>query len=125
VIMKTFTQFKKERIEEITEKYNLDVLIGSLPENIYYITGFKSISHKILNRVAAFALYNCKAKSVSAALPCADVATFIEQNKDLDVVCFGDFYFAFQENKSLSSKLIKRIIEGRFDSPEAGLIEAI
>lgn len=120
-----FNEFKKTRMKQITDKYNLDVLIASLPENIFYISGFQSISHQILNRVSAFALYNSKNDQISAALPCADVATFIEQNENLDIVCFGDFYFAFQDDKSHSAQLIKQITDNRFESADQGLIEAV
>src|SRR5699024_3185272 len=101
--MQNFKDFKKERIKEVAEKYRFDVLIGYVTENVFYISDFKSISHRILNRTSAFALFNCKHEQISDAIPCADVATFIEQNENLDIVCFGEFYFSFNKDMSPSS----------------------
>lgn len=123
--MSDFAQFKRTRIESVVDQYDLDALIGSLPENIYYLSGFRSVSHQILNRVQAFALYDRKSGTVSAALPCADVATFVEQFEDLDANCHGNFFFAFPDNPSQATQKVKNITDARFDSPGQALIEAV
>lgn len=123
--MSDFTQFKRQRIESISDKYDLDLLIGSLPENVYYLTGFQSISHQTLNRVQAFSLYHRKNGNVFAVLPRADVATFVEQFENLDAICHGNFFFEFPEDQSPATKKIKSITEAGFDSPTQSLSAAI
>src|SRR5699024_2782533 len=123
--MQTLKEFKKKRLRKVAEKYEIDVLIGSSPENVFYVSNFKSISHEILNRTSAFAFFNCKEQKISAAIPSADVATFIEQDESLEVVCFGEFYFSYNESPSKFSINIKDTIQNAFDAPTDGLIEAI
>ncbi|MEH7254881.1 Xaa-Pro peptidase family protein [Neobacillus niacini] len=124
--MSNFASFKKNRIQTTMEKHNLDVLIATLPENLYYLSCFKSISHRILNRVQAFAMYVRKNDELTMIVPCADVATLIEQHEDANVVCFGNFFFSFPDiAQSQSTKKIKQITKNRFASSMEALCEAI
>lgn len=121
-----FNSFKKKRVKLISDKYNLDMLIGSLPENILYLSSFKSLSHSTLHRVQAYALYIRKDDILSLVLPTADIATFFEQHKNLKVYCYGDFFFSAPKNNiSLETEKIKDITDQKYRSPEEALIEAI
>lgn len=123
--MEAFDIFRRKRINLIMDKYNLDSLVGSLPENIYYLSDFKSISHGMMNHVQAYALYDRKNESALLVLPIADVSTFIEQRGEMSVRCYGDFYFEMPEVDSSFTKKVQKVIEEKFTTPEEALIESI
>lgn len=116
-------EFKQDRIQSVMETHNLELLIASLPENIYYLSGYRSISHAILNRVQAYAIYR-PGNAVEMVLPFADSATFYEQCKEIYATFYGKFYFAHKEQTELQKNLDAKL-ESSFMAPAEALISAI
>ncbi|HKM39367.1 MAG TPA: Xaa-Pro peptidase family protein [bacterium] len=89
-----FVEFKNRRIQAALAKHNLTALIASLPENIDYLSGYKSIGHEILNRTQLFSLYLAGENCAALVIPTAEVPTAVERLPKMEKVCFGDFTFA-------------------------------
>ncbi|MEH7255202.1 Xaa-Pro peptidase family protein [Neobacillus niacini] len=122
--MSDIKKFIQQRMEFYMQKYGLDILIGSLPENIYYLTGFRSISHNILQRNQAYALVSCDNER-SLVISRADVPTVIEQIGEIKISCYGHFYFEISNDHRTSFTNINYILESTFDTPEHALVGAI
>lgn len=116
--------YRKKRIDLISEKHNLDMLIGSLPENIFYLSGFRSNSHRMLHRVQAYSLYDRKSGEISMVLPMSEIAAFLENN-DEKVFSYGEFFFKIPEKSSADFQRFQHIIDKRHDLAENALIAAI
>jgi Xaa-Pro dipeptidase len=120
----SLVDFKKNRIEASMSKHNLKLIIGSLPENVFYISGYRSISQQILHRAQAFGIYQLSNSSCSLVVPCAEVATVIEQLRDMELYNYGNFYFTYTQDTPFSKK-VKEITDIRKSNPGECLIEAI
>src|SRR5690625_2438651 len=123
--LKELKLFRKKRIDLVSNQHNLDLLIGTLPENVFYLSGFKSNSHRMLQRVQVYSLYDRNSEKVSMVIPTSEIAAFVEQNKDFDVFCHGDFFFEITSNNSTDHMRIRDFTDTRFDLPENALIAAI
>ncbi|NLI71087.1 MAG: aminopeptidase P family protein [Firmicutes bacterium] len=93
--MLQFADFKKERIETAMVEHGLTALVASLPENIYYMSGYESIGHQILSRNLIFAVYGVDKNEVSLVIPTAEVPTALERFPNTDIHAFGEFFFTF------------------------------
>lgn len=123
--MNALKDFKLKRIKKYAENYNLDLLIGSLPENIYYMTSFRSISHNILHKVQVYSLFNCKDEKLTLVIPRADVPTVLEQVGDIGISCYGNFYFEISTEHQSTFNHLYQILESTYPAPENALIETI
>lgn len=88
-------EFKKQRIQKLVSENNLDILVASLPENIYYMTGYESIGHRILHSTQIFAFYNLKNDDFTLVIPRAEIPTALERFPNLSMVPYGNFFFAY------------------------------
>ncbi|MDD4569731.1 MAG: Xaa-Pro peptidase family protein, partial [Tepidanaerobacteraceae bacterium] len=122
--MLSLTDFKKQRIQMLMAENNVDALIATLPENIYYMTGYESIGHKILHSTQIFALYNLKADSISLVIPRAEIPTAIERFPDLNMTPYGTFFYAYTPGVPGLDR-IKSITEKSEASVWQGLVQAL
>ena len=67
--MMEWSSFKKERIRHVMEKEGLDVLIASLPENIYYLSEYESIGHSILHKTQIFVMFELGKDQTTLVIP--------------------------------------------------------
>jgi len=93
--MISFEDFKKQRIQRLMKENNLDALIATLPQNIYYMTGYESIGHEILHSTQIFALYDLKSDEFSLVIPRAEIPTAIERFPEYNMTPFGTFFYAY------------------------------
>jgi Xaa-Pro aminopeptidase len=92
------------------EKEGLDVLIASFPENIYYLSEYESIGHRILYKTQIFAMFELGKDQTTLVVPLAEVPTALERFPEFNMTCFGHFYFAYNE-EDLEFGEVKRIIQ--------------
>jgi Xaa-Pro dipeptidase len=123
--MKPLVEYKYKRIKNIMSENGIDILIASSPGNILYMSGYKS--HKIANAAQQYFLYNGENDKKAIITPLASMPTILDTTiKDIEIYCYGEFYFAFNENeKSLNYKNLKNIITKNSPSADDALLEAI
>ncbi|MBI1734089.1 MAG: aminopeptidase P family protein [Candidatus Rokubacteria bacterium] len=85
-----------ERLTSVLEREGLEALIASAPENIAYVTGFRSLSQAIYRRTPLFAVF---ARSGTAlVVPVIDVAAVAAASVDAGhVLAYGEFFFDYHE----------------------------
>jgi len=108
--MVKWSSFKKERIRHVMEKEGLEVLIASLPENIYYLSGYESIGHRILNKTQIFVMFELGKDQTTLVIPLEEVPTAFERFPEFNITSFGNFHFAYSEG-NLEFSDVKRIIK--------------
>ena len=84
---------QKDRISTLMDQSALDVVVASLPQNIYYLSGYESISRHLSSRVDVFYLYDRRNDRGTLIVPCAEAAAALEQTSDTKVLCYGTFHF--------------------------------
>ena len=120
----TLEEYKKHRIQRAMAENKLDVLVATLPENIYYMTEYESIGHKILHSTQIFAVYKLQGDSVSLIIPKAEIPTAIERFPNLNKTAFGNFFFSYTEGVSSYEK-VRTMTEKSEVSAEQALVKAL
>ena len=118
--MLKWSNFKKKRIGNVMEKEGLDVLIASCPENVYYLSEYESIGHRMLFKAQIFAMLEIGKDQTTLVIPLAEVPTALERFPGHNMTCFGNFYFTYNEC-DLEFGDIKRITQ----SSESDCIQAL
>lgn len=121
--MKDFMKFKKDRIRAVMDRNELDVLIASLPENIYYMSNYQSVSRKIISRVDVFCLYCRDKDEFSLVLPCSEGPTAFEQLQNFRIYGYGNFFFTVPDDPAYEH--IRDFLTKSSPSSGPALIEAI
>lgn len=70
----------KERLMKIMEAYNLDAIIASTPENVFYLSEFWSLSHWVLRGTQLYVVYpRDKEKQPVIVMPASDTDLIAEK----------------------------------------------
>ena len=120
--MEQLALFKKKRLQAAMERHNLQALIASLPENIYYLSGYESVGHRILNRTQIFSLYVPAQDKLVLVIPTAEIPTAQERFPNTEMVAFGEFFFAFPPT---GAEAITEVIAARETNAGQALIKAL
>lgn len=103
-----------KRVVTLLDKYNLDLLVATTTENIYYLSGYRSLSQRIMKGVPAAAVISRSGES-ALVLPMAELDIYaLESWIDVDHVrYYGEFYIEGAEKAESRteynlSKLLKK-----------------
>lgn len=118
-----FPAFRRAAIKKLMEEKKLDLLIASLPTNVYYLSGYQSIGHNMLNRIQVYALYPRSGDSLALVIPYAEIPSAQEQVADPAIYPYGNFVFSF--GKSEDRDYFQKDLQGAFPSPGEALLGAI
>jgi Xaa-Pro aminopeptidase len=80
-----------ERLTSVLEREGLEALVASAPENIEYVTGFRSLSQAIYRRTPLFAVF--ARTGTALVVPAIDVAAVAAAGVDSGhVIAYGEFF---------------------------------
>jgi Xaa-Pro dipeptidase len=97
---------QRDRLTAVLEREGLEALVASAPENIVYITGFRSLSQAIYRRTPLFAVF--AARGTALVLPVIDVPA-AAAGVDVDhVIAYGEFHL---DDDRASGELGRRVRE--------------
>ncbi len=95
----------KKRVRQVMRKYGVDVLVGSTPENVTYLTDFWSWSHWVLKGTQTYAVISADEKIspfIVTPLSELDLAADQENCWVKDFVAFGKFFLESPPQSALS-----------------------
>ena len=92
------SSFKRRAVNQVMEENDLDLLIASLPSNVYYLSGYQSVGHGMLYRILVFALYRKGGEEIALIIPAAEIPTAKEQVDNPLLYPYGNFSFAFTDS---------------------------
>ena len=75
--MSSLLVFKRERTRSQMKKNSLDLLVASLPENIYYLCGFDNVGQQILSKTQSYLVYNLAEDKKTIVTSASDVPTLL------------------------------------------------
>ena len=78
--MSTLKEFKAARGRMVAEKYNADLIVATLPENIFYYSGFFPMGMSHLYSTEGFLVYNPYTEKSDIVTSVSDVPTVLEQS---------------------------------------------
>lgn len=115
----SFNEFRQKRVNMIAERYNVDVIIISVPENINYFSGFYPIGMTILHSVETYLVYNVKDGQMALITSASDVPTVLESGFNGEIYPLGDFNFYIPNKDKFSNEISKRLSKRYWDIAEA------
>ncbi len=87
-----------ERLTAVLEREGLEALVATAPENIAYVTGFRSLSQALYRRTPFFAVF--ARRGTALVVPMIDVPTVAAGAPDVDhVVTWGDFFVDYADSR--------------------------
>ena len=104
--MRAVNSLRLKKIQEQMSASGYDLFITSAPENIYYLSNFRSIGQKVIPATQLYGVIPANEDAVWLVAPIADVPTIYESGYPLDrVVAYGNFYFESLDQSYLADKV--------------------
>lgn len=103
-----------ERASKIMEKYGLEALVSTTPENTLYVSDFRSLSQWALRGVPAFTVLPRDAEP-AIVLPISDLDLYADNPSWIkDIRCYGTFYIESPETQKLteSEERLAKLLKG-------------
>src|SRR5213595_1994314 len=87
---------QRARLLSVLEAEGLDALVATTPENVFYLTGFRSISHAIFRGAELYGIVS--RRGTGLVVPFIDTAGVAADGIACDrVACYGKFFFAYAD----------------------------
>lgn len=116
--------FKYQRGRKVAEREGLDLLIASLPENIFYYSNFYNIGQAILHTTLAFLVYDPHNGKKIIVTSASDVPTILENGEVDDIFCVGGFQFHIPGDDDFSHR-VRAHLQIRYASMVEALLAAV
>jgi Xaa-Pro aminopeptidase len=115
-----------DRVTATLEREGLGALVGTTAENVFYLTGFRSLNHGTF-RSAQFAVWT--PRGTGLVVPAIDVPHIIDDGIEVDhVMAFGGFVCSYADPLGPGEQRIRERTERRAPSPAhalAALLDAL
>lgn len=112
-----------QRLAEALSEGGLEAVVASSPENVAYVTGFRSLTEAIFH-TPQFAVFT--RSGTALVTPAIDPPTIVAEGIDVDhVVPFGGFRTAAADPPPPETKRVLDILAARVASPADGVAAAL
>ncbi len=98
---------QRQRLLGVLEAEGLDALVATTPENLFYVTGFRSISHAIFRGAELYGVFT--RGGTGLVVPFIDTAGVAADGITCDhVACYGKFFFEYADPPGDVGEKIRR-----------------
>jgi Xaa-Pro aminopeptidase len=113
-------QHVKARLTKVLDAEGLDALVASTPENLQYVTGFRSIAHALFRGLELYGVFT--RQGVGLVIPFIDATGVSADGITADrLACYGKFFFNYAEPPGAVGARVREITR----APAAGPGEAL
>src|SRR5438067_7588440 len=110
----------KSRLTKVLDAEGLDALVASTPENLQYVTGFRSIAHALFRGLELYGVFT--RQGVGLVIPFIDATGVSADSIAVDrLACYGKFFFNYAEQPGPVGARVREITS----APAAGPGEAL
>jgi Xaa-Pro aminopeptidase len=111
---------QSDRLTAVLEREGLEALVASAPENIAYITGFRSLAQSIYRRTPLFAVFS--RRGTALVVPLIEIAAVAAEALDVGhVLGYGEF---FLDDERAAGDLARRVRDWT-EKPAASAADAL
>ncbi len=89
----------------------MELLIGTLPQNILYCTGYQSVGQALLSRIDVFCAYDASLDRFSLIAGSSEVPTIIEQSPECEIYPYGRFFFHAPNTDDFTQRIKSVLLE--------------
>jgi Xaa-Pro aminopeptidase len=111
---------QRQRLLGVLDAEGLDALVATTPENLLYMTGFRSISHAIFRGAELYGVFT--RSGTGLVVPFIDTAGVAADRIACDrVACYGKFFFEYAETPGEAGEKIRQWTREPAPSPADAL----
>lgn len=107
------------RLTEVLDAENLDALVATTTENLYYVTGFRSIAHALFRGIELYGVFTRRGTGI--VIPFIDTTGVADGIAVDHVACYGKFFFDYADDPGVIGEKVRRWTA----APAAGPAEAL
>jgi len=108
------------RLTSVLEAEGLDALIATTTENLYYVTGFRSISHALFRGLELYGVFTRRGTGI--VIPFIDTTGVAADGIAVDhIACYGKFFFEYADNPGVIGEKVRRFTASPAASPADAL----
>ena len=113
-------QHVKSRLRKVLDAEGLEALVASTPENLQYVTGFRSIAHALFRGLELYGVFT--RQGVGLVIPFIDATGVSADDIAVDrLACYGKFFFNYADPPGPIGARVREITS----APAAGPGEAL
>jgi len=108
------------RLARVLEVEGLDALVATTPENLQYVTGFRSVAHALFRGLELYGVFT--RQGVGLVIPFIDSTGVSADGIEVDrIACYGNFFFNYTDDPGPIGTRVREITS----RPAAGPGEAL
>lgn len=119
-------QALRQRVQAVLEGEGLDAVVASAPENVFYVSGYRSLASSVIRGVQIYAVLN--SQSLALVLSRADVPCALEAGLSEDeLFSYGSFHFDWEEAEPQHGfpAEVHSVLARSFGSPKEAMTAAL
>jgi Xaa-Pro aminopeptidase len=111
---------RRQRLTAVLDAEGLDALVGTTPENVHYVTGFRSVSHALFRGLELYAVFT--RRGTALVIPYIDTTGVASERIAVEhVATYGKFFFEYAADPGE----IGRKIRAWTAAPAPGAVDAL
>jgi Xaa-Pro aminopeptidase len=88
---------RRQRLTSVLEDQGLDALVATTTENVYYVSGLRSISHALFRGLELYAVFT--RRGTALVIPFIDTTGVASDRIEVDhLACYGKFFFEYADD---------------------------
>ena len=114
----------KSRLTKVLDAEGLDALVASTPENLQYVTGFRSIAHALFRGLELYGVFT--RQGVGLVIPFIDATGVSADGIQVDrLACYGKFFFNYDAQPGAIGTRVREITGKAMAGPGEALREVV
>jgi Xaa-Pro dipeptidase len=111
---------RRQRLTAMLEAEGLDAIIGTTTENVYYVSGLRSISHALFRGLELYAVFT--RRGTALVIPFIDTTGVASDQIAVDhLACYGKFFFEYADDPGEIGRKIREWTRAPAASPADAL----
>jgi Xaa-Pro aminopeptidase len=114
----------KTRLTQVLDADGLDALIGTSTENLYYVTGFRSLAHALFRGLELYGVFT--RAGTGLVIPFIDTAGVAADEIHADqLACYGKFFFDYGDDPGVVGAKVRAWTAAAMASPVDALVKVL
>jgi Xaa-Pro aminopeptidase len=111
---------RRQRLTGVLEAEGLDALVATTTENVYYVSGLRSISHALFRGLELYAVFT--RRGTALVIPFIDTTGVASDGIAVDhLACYGKFFFEYADDPGEIGRKIREWTRAPAASPAEAL----
>jgi Xaa-Pro aminopeptidase len=115
---------RRQRLTGVLEAEGLDALVATTTENVYYVSGLRSISHALFRGLELYAVFT--RRGTALVIPFIDTTGVASDGIAVDhLACYGKFFFEYADDPGEIGRKIREWTRAPAASPADALASVL